>query len=86
MEDNQICIGNKGFKSYLAACTEQLKKTPQIEILSRGNLNSKAIHLAGCLQDEQNHEIADISISRRNDPDGVVSELRIVVNKAAQQT
>ena len=81
MEDHQICIGNKGFKSYLGACVEQLKKCETIEILSRGNLNSKAIHLAGCLQDEEQHKIRDIKIERKNDDEGVISELKIVVDK-----
>ena len=83
MDDSQICIGNKGFMNYLTACTEQLKKTDKIEILSRGNLNAKAIHLAGALQEEQNHKINDIQISRKKDNGGIVTELRILVEKGS---
>lgn len=81
MNDSQICIGNKGFKCYLTACIEQLKKTPTIEILSRGNMNSKAIHLAGCLKEEEKHNISDIKISRKEDNGGIVTELKIIIER-----
>ncbi len=81
LKDSQICVGNKGFLNYLKACREQLKKSGEIEILSRGNLNAKAIHLASCLQEEDHCNIADISISRRHDDSGVVTELRIVITQ-----
>ena len=83
MDDSQICIGSKGFMNYLTACIEQLKKTDKIEILSRGNLNAKAIHLAGALKEEQNHKINDIQISRKKDNGGVVTELRISIEKGS---